>query len=51
MERDYRKKLASLRNDEETRYGLKDRHLALLAQKAKVTERRTLIGSAYFWLG
>src|SRR5919198_1507642 len=36
LERDYRKKLASLRNDEETRYSLKDRDLALLAQQVKV---------------
>ncbi|MBX5482883.1 MAG: DEAD/DEAH box helicase [Myxococcaceae bacterium] len=49
-EREYRKKLASLRNEEDTRYTLKDRNIALLAQKAKVVERRTLIGSAYFWL-
>jgi hypothetical protein len=51
LEREYRKKLASLRNDEETRYALKDRNAALLAQRAKATERRTLLGSAYFWLG
>jgi hypothetical protein len=50
LERDYRKKLASVRNEEETRYTLKERHLALVAQKAKIAERRRLLGSAYFWL-
>jgi superfamily II DNA/RNA helicase len=50
LEREYRKKLASLRNEEETRYALKDRNLAALQQKAKVVDRRALIGSAYFWL-
>jgi superfamily II DNA/RNA helicase len=50
LEREYRRKLASVRNEEETRHALKDRHLTLLAQKSKVTERRSLIGSAYFWL-
>ena len=50
LEREYRKKLASLRNEEETRYSLKDRNIALVAQKAKVTEKRSLLGSAYFWL-
>ena len=51
LEREYRKKLASLRNEEETRYSIKDRNLAALAGRAKVTDRRALIGSAYFWLG
>jgi superfamily II DNA/RNA helicase len=50
LEREYRKKLASLRNEEETRYALKDRNAQLLSQKAKVTERRSLVASAYFWL-
>jgi superfamily II DNA or RNA helicase len=50
MERDYRKKLASLRNEEEKRYAAKDRQFADLAHKAKVTEKRSLIASAYFWL-
>ena len=50
LEREYRKKLGSLRNEEETRYSLKDRNAALLQQRAKVTERRSLIASAYFWI-
>ncbi len=50
LEREYRKKLASLRNEEEKRYAAKDRQLAELVQKAKVTEKRSLIASAYFWL-
>ena len=50
IERDYRKKLASLRNEEEKRYAAKDRQIAELGQKAKVTEKRSLIASAYFWL-
>ncbi|MFY1832232.1 SNF2-related protein [Myxococcus fulvus] len=50
MEREYRRKLSSLRNEEEKRYASKDRQLAELAQKAKVTEKRALIASAYFWL-
>ncbi|WP_342374679.1 SNF2-related protein [Myxococcus stipitatus] len=50
LEREYRRKLSSLRNEEEKRYASKDRQLAELAQKAKVTEKRSLIASAYFWL-
>jgi superfamily II DNA/RNA helicase len=50
LEREYRKKLASLRNEEEKRYSAKDRQIADLVQKAKVTEKRSLIASAYFWL-
>ncbi|MCP3098596.1 SNF2-related protein [Myxococcus sp. K15C18031901] len=50
MEREYRRKLSSLRNEEEKRYASKDRQLAELAQKAKVAEKRALIASAYFWL-
>ncbi|WP_263452007.1 SNF2-related protein [Hyalangium gracile] len=50
MEREYRKKLASLRNEEEKRYAAKDRQIADLTQKAKVAEKRSLIASAYFWL-
>ena len=49
-EREYRRKLVALRNEEEKRYAQKDRSLAQLAQQAKVTERRSLIASAYFWL-
>ena len=50
LEREYRKKLASLRNEEEKRYAAKDRQIADLVQKSKVTEKRSLIASAYFWL-
>ena len=50
LEREYRKKLASLRNEEEKRYAAKDRQVADLANKSKVTDKRTLIASAYFWL-
>ena len=49
-EREHRRRLAALRTDEETRYGLKDRALAELAGRAKVVDRRALVGSAYFWL-
>ena len=50
LEREYRKKLASLRNEEEKRYAAKDRQVADLANKSKVTDKRMLIASAYFWL-
>nr|WP_228531056.1 MULTISPECIES: SNF2-related protein [Myxococcaceae] len=50
LEREYRRKLASLRNEEEKRYLAKDRAIADLTQKAKVVEKRSLIASAYFWL-
>ncbi len=50
LEREYRRKLASLRNEEEKRYAAKDRQIADLVQKAKVSEKRSLIASAYFWL-
>ncbi|MBM7115582.1 SNF2-related protein [Archangium primigenium] len=50
MEREYRKKLASLRNEEEKRYAAKDRQISDLITKSKVTEKRSLIASAYFWL-
>ena len=49
-ERDHRRKLAALRAEEETRYALKDRTLAELAARAKVVDRRALVGTAYFWL-
>ncbi|HEY8206471.1 MAG TPA: SNF2-related protein [Myxococcaceae bacterium] len=51
LERDYRRRLQSLRMEEEKRYAQKDRGLAQLAQQAKVVEKRALIASAYFWLG
>jgi len=49
-EREHRRRLATLRNEEETRYGLKDRSLAELATRGKVVDRRALVGTAYFWL-
>ena len=48
-EREYRKKLALLRQTEEQRYQEKDRALAQLAQRAKVTPGRALVATAYFW--
>lgn len=47
-ERAYRKGLAALRVEEEQRYGEKDRALAALMQRSKVTVGRTLIASACF---
>ncbi len=49
-EREYRKKLQSLRVGEEQRFAEKDRTMAALAQKAKVVAGRTLVASAYFWV-
>ena len=50
-EREYRRKLAVLRREEETRYALKDKALAALGERARVGDRRALAGTAYFWLG
>jgi hypothetical protein len=50
LERDYRKKLTVLRLEEDKRYQAKDKSLALLTQRAKVTDKRALVASAYFWL-
>jgi hypothetical protein len=49
-EREYRRKLTALRDQELTSYSDKDRALAELSDRAKVTERRTLVASAYFWV-
>jgi hypothetical protein len=49
-ERDYRKLLSSLRLAEEQRYSEKDRGLAALATRAKVTLGRSMVASAYFWI-
>ena len=49
-EREYRRKLTALREQEQTGYTEKDRALAELSERAKVTERRTLVASAYFWV-
>ncbi len=50
LEREYRKKLATLRQQEEQKYAEKDRTLAQLTQKSKVVAGRSLIASAYFWM-
>jgi hypothetical protein len=50
-EREHRRRLAALRSEEEARYGHKDRSLAELGARAKVVDRRALVGTAYFWLG
>jgi len=50
LEREYRRKLASLRNEEEKRYAAKDRALADLQGRARVEEKRALVASSYFWL-
>jgi superfamily II DNA or RNA helicase len=50
-EREYRKKLTALRNEEDKRYTSKDRALAGLSQRAKVAEKRSLIASGYFTIG
>ncbi len=50
LEREYRKRLAALRQQEEQKYAEKDRTLAQLTQKSKVVAGRSLIASAYFWL-
>jgi superfamily II DNA or RNA helicase len=50
-EREYRRRLAALRSQEEACYEEKDRRLGALAQRAIAAEQRKLIASAYFWLG
>jgi superfamily II DNA or RNA helicase len=50
LEREYRKKLQSLRTTEEQKYAEKDRTIAALAQKAKVVGNRSLVASSYFWI-
>ncbi len=50
LEREYRRKLNALRNDEDLKYAQKDRQLNALQTRAKVTEKRSLVASAYFWL-
>jgi len=49
-DREHRRRLAALRAEEEARYGAKDRSLAELGTRAKVVDRRALVGTAYFWL-
>ncbi|MBL8920616.1 MAG: DEAD/DEAH box helicase [Myxococcaceae bacterium] len=50
LEREYRRKLTQLRQAEDSRYAEKDRTLAALAQKAKVTTTRSLVASTCFWV-
>ena len=50
-EREFRRKVAVLRREEEARYAAKDRALAALGERARVSERRVLVGTAYLWLG
>ncbi len=50
LEREYRRKLQQLRQAEDQRYADKDRMLAALSLKAKVTTNRSLVASAYFWV-
>ncbi len=49
-DREYRRKLASLRAQEDAAYAEKDRALGALLARSRVAERRALIASAYFWL-
>jgi len=49
-ERDYRRRQATLRNAEDSCYAQKDAAVAALTARSRVTESRTLIGTAYFWL-
>ena len=50
LEREYRRRLTTLRNQEEKRYAAKDRQLAMHGEKLKLQDSRTLVASAYFWL-
>ncbi|MFZ5444688.1 MAG: SNF2-related protein [Myxococcota bacterium] len=50
LEREYRRKLQTLRQAEDAKYAEKDRTLAALATKAKVVVNRTLVASSYFWI-
>jgi superfamily II DNA or RNA helicase len=50
LEREYRKKLTACHQAETQRYGDKDRLLAGLAQKSKVSVKRVLVAKAYFWM-
>jgi hypothetical protein len=50
-EREFRRKLAVLRREEDTRYTVKDQALAALGERAKVADRRALVGTAYLRLG
>jgi superfamily II DNA or RNA helicase len=49
-ERAYRRSLAALHAEEEARYAAKDRELEELSARARVTDSRTALGTAYFWV-
>jgi superfamily II DNA or RNA helicase len=49
-EREYRRRQAALRREEDSCYARKDTAVAALGARARVTESRSLIGNAYFWL-
>jgi superfamily II DNA or RNA helicase len=49
-DRDYRRRMAQLRQEEERQYAQLDRELTLLAVRGKIKEARTLIATAYFWV-
>ena len=49
-ERAYRRALAALHREEESRYAAKDRELQQLATTARVQDSRTSLGTAYFWV-
>ena len=49
-DREYRRRMSQLRQDEDKRYGDLDRTLTMLAVKSRLTVNRTLIATAYFWL-
>ncbi len=50
LEREYRRKLTLCRQAEDQRYAEKDRLLSALTLKAKVSIRRALVASTYFWV-
>jgi len=49
-EQEYRRKLAALRREEESRYSQKDEWMRELTQRAKVSQSCSLIAAAYFWI-
>ncbi len=49
-ERAYRRALAALHKEEESRYAAKDKELHALAASARVQDSRTVLGTAYFWV-
>ncbi len=49
-DRDYRRRMSQLRQEEDRAYAQLDRELTLLAVRGKVKEARTLIATAYFWV-